>query len=372
MQIPFLDLRIGHALIKDQLQHEWSRIISDSGFINGKHVETFATSLSNYLNSQVVTCGNGTDALQIALMALGLQRGDKLIIPTFTYISAVEVAVLLGLEPVLVDVDPDTFNIDTTAVGDKISSEVKAIIPVHLFGQSCEMDRIQEIASTHDLYVIEDNAQSLGSQYKIDGQWQMTGTIGTIGTTSFFPSKVLGAMGDGGAVFSKDKNLLALVRQIANHGQYVKYSYEHIGVNSRLDTLQAALLEIKLKHLNVDLQKRGKVAEIYDKTLSEIAWLQVPAKSTNSTHVYHQYTIKIKNGMRNKLRDYLQGHGIPTMVYYPIPTHSQKAYKYLGYTPKDFPNTEYLCESVLSLPIYPDMPMDHIDYIIEKIKKFNA
>ena len=345
-------------------------VIDSCAFINGPQVKTFAGHLAGYLQVPfVIPCGNGTDALQIALMALELQPGDEVILPAFIYIAAAEVVAMLGLTPVLVDVDPGTFNIDPGKMEAAVSERTKAVVAVHLFGQSCDMEPIMALADAYHLYVVEDNAQSVGADYVFsDGRVRKTGTIGHIGTTSFFPSKPLACYGDGGALMTSDEMLAARIRMIANHGQECKYHHRRIGCNSRLDTLQAAVLDVKLKHLEEFTEARRQVAFRYDEALSSCNSLVLPARSTFSTHVYHQYTVRVKDGRRNALQCLLKERGIPSMIYYPVPVHRQEAYRHISRVSGSLDISTRLCESVLSLPIHTEMSPGQQQYIIEILK----
>jgi UDP-2-acetamido-2-deoxy-ribo-hexuluronate aminotransferase len=328
--------------------------------------------LENYLNvKHVIPCGNGTDALQIALMAFGLQPGDEVITVDFTFAATVEVIGLLNLTPVFVDVERDTFNMNIKAVEKAITPKTKAIIPVHLFGQCANMEEIMKIAKVNDLYVIEDAAQSIGAEYTFsNGTVKKAGTIGHIGTTSFFPSKNLGCYGDGGALFTNDSALAKRLNAIVNHGMYERYYHDEIGVNSRLDSIQAAILRVKLPLLDQFNNQRLKVALAYNKAFLEIKQLEIPVIDSKSTHVFHQYTLKTNNFEREDLILFLKNKGIPAMVYYPVPLHLQKAYKQHNSTDDNFPITMELCKSVISLPIHTEMNDDQLDYIIESVKEF--
>ncbi|RPI41858.1 MAG: DegT/DnrJ/EryC1/StrS family aminotransferase, partial [Bacteroidetes bacterium] len=316
-------------------------------------------------------CGNGTDALQVAMMALTLRPGDEVITAPFTFIATVEVIRLLGMKPVLVDVEPDSFNMDPGKLEKAITGRTRAIVPVHLFGQCANLEEIQKIADRHGLFVIEDNAQALGADYIFsDGTRKKAGTVGHIGTTSFFPSKNLGAFGDGGALFTGDMELAMKLRSIVNHGMKEKYQYERVGVNSRLDTLQAAILRVKLKHLDDYHRARQKVAAWYDRELADIDPVTLPSRSPFSTHIFHQYTIQVPAGRRESLRKQLRERGVPSMVYYPSPLHIQVAYRDLGYEKGDFPVSEALCEKVLSLPMHTEMDEEQLGYITGQVRDF--
>lgn len=319
----------------------------------------------------MITCGNGTDALQIAMMALDFKPGDEVIVPAFTYVATVEVISLLGLKPRFVDVLPDTFELDPSELEKSLSPKVVGIVPVHLFGQCSNMEFILHFAKIHNLKVIEDAAQAIGSVYSFsDGKSAQAGTMGNVGTTSFFPSKNLGCFGDGGAMFTNDSGLAEKLRMIANHGQKKKYHHDSIGVNSRLDTLQAAVLRVKLKHLDRYTTSRNEVAGRYDQAFFNHPKISIPKRAANSTHVFHQYTVRIEEGRRDELKNYLQEKNIPTMVYYPLPLHRQNAYLRYGYKEGDFPIAETLCQQVLSLPIHTEMKLDQQNYIIETINNF--
>ncbi|MFO7827382.1 MAG: DegT/DnrJ/EryC1/StrS family aminotransferase, partial [Bacteroidales bacterium] len=329
MNIQMVDLKGQYGKIRDEINSEIQKVIDSAAFINGPKVKEFANNLSDYLGgTNVVPCANGTDALQIALMALELQLGDEVILPVHTYVATAEVIALLKLKPVFVDVDPDYFTIDVLQIENKITNKTKAIVPVHLYGQCADMETIMQIAEKHNLSVIEDTAQAIGAKYTFsDGREAFAGTIGHMGTTSFFPSKNLGAYGDGGAMFVKDKALAEKCRMIANHGQSIKYHHDIIGCNSRLDTLQAAILDVKLKYLDNYSDARQKAAHYYNEKFKNISGIKTPAVSEKSTHVYHQYTIVLDESInRSDLQNHMKDQGIPTMIYYPVPLHKQKAY----------------------------------------------
>lgn len=367
--IQMVDLHRQYLRLKPELDEAMQRVIDSCAFINGPQVKSFATQLANYLQvPYVIPCGNGTDALQIALMALGLQPGDEVILPAFTYVAAAEVIALLGLTPVLVDVDAQTFNIDVRKIEAAISEKTKAIIAVHLFGQSCDMESLMALAEAHHLFVVEDNAQSMGADYRFsDGRIQKLGTIGHIGTTSFFPSKPLACYGDGGALITAEEELAFRIRMIANHGQERKYYHKLIGCNSRLDTLQAAILEVKLKYLNQFTEERQKVALFYDGVLKDCKQLVTPIKMAYSTHVYHQYTIQVKNGRRDSVQASLKESGIPSMIYYPLPIHHQEAYKEIARVSGSLEESVRLSNEVLSLPIHTEMSKKQQEYIINSL-----
>ncbi|MDR0814581.1 MAG: DegT/DnrJ/EryC1/StrS family aminotransferase [Bacteroidales bacterium] len=367
-----IDLQSQYKRLKKEIDAAIQEVIDSSSFINGPQVKTFCSHLEEYMNAPyIIPCGNGTDALLLALRASDIQQGDEVILPAFTYIAAVEMVASLGVTPVLVDVYPDTFNMNTEHLEQAISRQTKAIIPVHLFGQSCNMEPVMKIAEKYKLKVIEDNAQSLGADYTFsDGTVKKTGTIGHIGTLSFFPSKPLACYGDGGAVITSDATLAERIRMIANHGQTQKYHHKTIGCNSRLDTIQAAILDVKLKYINSFTDARRKVAGDYDRTLSSLPELKIPTSSPFSTHIYHQYTIRVKNGRRDALQAFLKEQNIPTMIYYPLPVHEQEAYKWVARTSGTVSNAASLCKEVLSLPIHTEMTDETQRFIIENIIRF--
>lgn len=370
-----VDLKGQYNKLKPQIDAAIQDVIDQTAFINGAPVQTFSDNLSKYLGGvHVIPCGNGTDAIQIALMALDLQPGDEVIVPSFTYVATAEVIALLGLTPVMTDVDLDTFMITPEEIERVVTSRSKAIVPVHLFGQCAPMEEILDVARRHQLFVIEDTAQALGAVYTFsDGTQSAAGTMGDIGCTSFFPSKNLGCYGDGGAIFCKDADRAKRLKMIANHGQAQKYHHTIVGCNSRLDTLQAAILNVKLPHLDAYSRARQKVAQRYDEELSTISWLTCPSRIATSTHVFHQYTIKLHEPTdRDLLQAHLRELGIPSMVYYPIPLHLQEAYRQEAFPLGSFPVAEQLCKHVLSLPIHTEMDDETQQYIIEGIKKFKA
>jgi len=370
--IQMVDLRGQYEKIKIEVNSAIQDVIDSTAFIKGGKVVDFQKSLESYLNvKHVIPVGNGTDALQIALMALGLKPGDEIITPTFTFIATAEVVALLGLTPVVVDVDIDTFNIDVEAVKKAITPRTKAIVPVHLFGQNAEMEEIIALAKEHNLYVIEDACQSIGSTYTfVNGKLSQSGTMGDVGCTSFFPSKNLGCFGDGGAIYTNNDNLAKRMRAIANHGMIERYHHDIVGVNSRLDSIQAAILDVKLKHLENYNHNRQAVAAFYDNAFANNDRLIVPRRSVNSSHVFHQYTLKLNGINRSALRNYLSDKGIPTMIYYPVPLHLQKAYKDDRYQLGDFPNAEKLCECVLSLPMHTELEIDQLEFITKSVLEF--
>ncbi len=370
--IPMVDLKMQYQKIKKEVDAAVIDCMENATFIKGEKVVEFQEALQEYQGvKHVISCANGTDALQIALMALGLQRGDEVICPAFTYVATAEVIGLLGLKPVMVDVDEETFNMSVEDLEKVITPKIKAIVPVHLYGQSCDMEPILNFAKEKDLYVVEDNAQALGAVYTFsDGTRKKTGTMGDIGCTSFFPSKNLGCFGDGGVLMTNDDVLKNKIEMISNHGQIKKYHHEVLGCNSRLDTIQAAILNIKLKHLDEYIANRNKMATVYDEKLKGIFELELPQRTNYSTHSFHQYTLKVKNGKRDALQQFLKKKGIPSMVYYPLPLYTQNAFK--QYVSKDFelPITEKLCEEVLSLPIHTEMNDEHMDAICNAIVAF--
>ena len=369
--IEMVDLKSQYKKIKKEINAEIQEVLDTTAFVKGEKVSIFQKNLENYLGvKHVIPVGNGTDALQIALMALGLKPGDEVITPTFTFIATAEVAALLGLTPVLVDVDFDTFNISIDAVKKAITPKTKAIIPVHLFGQNTDMEALMQLAEQHNLYVVEDACQSIGSVYTFDnGQKAQSGCMGDIGCTSFFPSKNLGCYGDGGAIFTNNDELAQKMRVIANHGMEVRYYHDVVGVNSRLDTIQAAVLNVKLKYLDDYTKARQQVANYYDKAFAGNPKITIPARNPKSTHVFHQYTLKLNGIDRNALQKTLAEKGIPAMIYYPVPLHLQKAYKDDRYKNGDFPIAEKLCECVLSLPIHTELDKKQLEYITNSIKE---
>lgn len=367
-----VDLKTQYENIKSEIDTAINDVISSTAFINGPAVKEFQAALENYLDvKHVIPCANGTDALQISMMALGLKPGDEVIAPSFTFIATAEVIAILGLTPVLVDVDPDTFNISPEAIEKAITPRTKAIVPVHLFGQTADMDAIMEIAVKHNLYVIEDACQSIGADYlNSAGEWKKSGTIGHIGCTSFFPSKNLGCFGDGGAIFTNDDVLAAKIRSIVNHGMTVRYYHDDIGVNSRLDSIQAAVLKVKLQYLDKYARARQQVAAAYDKAFKGHPELIVPARFTSSTHVFHQYTLQANGIDRNKLQEFLAAKDIPAMIYYPVPIHLQKAYLDPRYKAGDFPVTEQLSHTVISLPMHTEMDQEQLNFITSSVLEF--
>ena len=371
-KIQMVDLIGQYEKIQAEVDQAVLNTIRSCAFINGPEVKSFQSELESYLKvKNVIPCANGTDALQVAMMALNLQPGDEVITASFTYVATAEVIALLKLKPVLVDVLPGTFLIDPQAAEAAITSKTKAIVPVHLFGQCADMEAIMDIAKRHNLFVIEDVAQAIGSDYFYkDGSSKKAGTIGTIGCTSFFPSKNLGCYGDGGAIFTNDDDLGKKIRMIANHGQSVQYYHDEVGVNSRLDSIQAAILRIKLRHLDEYAKARVMCADYYDKAFANHSNITTPERTKKSNHVFHQYTLVLKNADRNKLREYLATKEIPAMIYYPVPLHFQKAYKDSRYKEGDFPITESLCETVISLPIHTEMNEETLAYITKNVLSF--
>ncbi len=371
-KIQMVDLQGQYQKIKNEVNDSISEVIESSSFINGPKVKEFQANLEKYLNvKNVIPCGNGTDALQIALMALGLKPGDEVITSDFTFIATVEVVALLGLKLKFVDVYPGTFNLNVKQVEEAITPNTKAIVPVHVFGQSADMENIMGIAKKHNLYVIEDTAQAIGADYIFeDGTVKKLGTIGNVGCTSFFPSKNLGCYGDGGALYTDDDKLAEKIRQIANHGSKVKYFHDEIGVNSRLDSIQAAILNVKLKYLDDYIAARQKAADFYDKAFENNSNIIIPERNKKSTHVFHQYTLRLKNVDRDGLKSFLNENDIPAMIYYPYPLHLQKAYEYLAYKKNDFPVTEELSKTVLSLPMHTELSEEQLKYITEKVLEY--
>ena len=371
-KIEMADLVSQYKRIKPEIDHAIQNVLDTGRFIGGPALDSFNANLAQYLDVRhVVSCANGTDALQVAMMALNLQPGDEVITADFTYAATAEVIALLKLTPVLVEVDPLTFNIDPEAIRRAISPATKAIVPVHLFGQCADMEAIMKIAKEYSLYVIEDTAQAIGAYYTFsDGTKKRAGTIGTVGTTSFFPSKNLGCYGDGGAMFTNDDNLATRLKMIANHGQSVQYSFDDIGCNSRLDNMQAAILDVKLKYLDEYCAARQKVAAFYDNAFAGLKNAKIPVREPKSTHVFHQYTLTLAPGIdRDAVRKTLADCGVPTMVYYPKPMHQQKAYASPRYSDADFPVSIRLGQSVLSLPIHTEMPEDQLVYIATAIRE---
>ncbi len=370
--IQMVDLKSQYLKIKKEVDKAVVDCMESSAFINGYAVKDFQKNLEKYQNVKyVVPCANGTDALQIALMALGLKAGDEVICPAFTYVATAEVIGLLGLKPVMIDVDENTFNMTVEGLEKVITPNTKAIVPVHLYGQSCDMEPILKFAKEHNLFVIEDNAQALGATYTFsDGTQKKTGTMGDIGCTSFFPSKNLGCFGDGGAIMTNNEELAGKLKMVANHGQIKKYHHEVLGCNSRLDSIQAAVLDVKLKHLDTYSANRNKMADVYYEKLGGIKELQLPKKQENSTHVFHQYTMRVLNGKRDELQVFLKEKGIPSMIYYPLPLYKQNAFKQYVSEGFSLPLTEKLCAEVLSLPIHTEKNDDHMNMICNVVLEF--
>lgn len=361
-----VDLRSQYLKIQNEINTAIQEVIDQTAFINGPQVGKFATELAQYLDAKhVIPCANGTDALQIAMMALGLQPGDEVITPSFTYIATVEVVGLLNLRPVFCEVDPNTFCIDANEIEKLITPKTKAIVPVHLYGQCADMEAILKIAKKHNLFVIEDNAQAIGGYYTFsDGTKKATGTMGDVGSTSFFPSKNLGCYGDGGALYTNNDALAEKIKMVANHGQKVKYIHDVIGCNSRLDTMQAAILRVKLPHLDEYCDARRKVADTYDAAFANHPSMQTPFRSSNAHHVFHQYTLKLNGINRDDVQEKLKEKGIPSMVYYPIPAHKQKMFEAFGLSNTDLTLTETLTQQVISLPIHTEMKEEEQTFII--------
>ena len=370
--IQMVDLKQQYAKIKVEVDAAIQDVLDTAAFINGKAVTDFAGNLSEYLGiKHVIPCANGTDALQIAMMALGLRPGDEVITPSFTYVATTEVVALLGLKPVFVEVDPKTFCIDPAAIEKAISSKTKAIVPVHLYGHSADMESVMKIAKKHDLFVIEDNAQAIGGDYTLsDGTKKKTGTIGTIGTTSFFPSKNLGCYGDGGAIFTNDASLANLLKMIANHGQSKRYYHDLVGCNSRLDSIQAAVLNIKLKNLDHYIGARRSAADYYDKAFANHSKITVPFRASYSRHVFHQYTLLLEGVDRDGLHNFLATRNIPSMIYYPVPAHRQQMFAAFGGASYQLPVTDWLTERVISLPIHTELDEEQLLYITENVLEF--
>ena len=371
-QIQMVDLRGQYARIKSEVDAGIREVIDSAAFVKGGKVAEFQHELEQYLGvKHVIPVGNGTDALQIALMALGLKSGDEVIVPTFTFVAAAEVAALLGLVPVLVDVDVRTFNVSVEAVKRAITPRTKAIVPVHLFGQNADMEALLSLAAEHGLRVVEDACQSIGAWYTFsDGRRVRSGCMGDVGCTSFFPSKNLGCYGDGGAIFTNDDSLAAAMRAIANHGMTVRYHHDRVGVNSRLDSIQAAVLQVKLRHLDEYGAARKQAAAWYDRAFADVDKLVVPVRVPQSEHVYHQYTLQLNGIDREALRAYLAERGIPTMIYYPVPLHLQQAYRDARYQPGDFPVAERLCQCVLSLPMHTELSEEQLEYITRSVLEY--
>jgi dTDP-4-amino-4,6-dideoxygalactose transaminase len=370
--LQMVDLKRQYAKIKNEVDRAVLDVMESTAFINGKAVADFSNHLASYLNvKHVIPCANGTDALQIAMMALGLEPGDEVITPSFTYIATTEVIALLRLKPVFVEVDQDTFCVDPQAIKNAITPKTKAIVPVHLYGQSAPMEEIIKIAKAHNLYVIEDNAQAIGADYTFsDGTTKKTGTMGDIGCTSFFPSKNLGCYGDGGALCTNNDELAEKIKMIANHGQSKRYYHDVVGCNSRLDSIQAAILDIKLKHLDAYNAARLEAAEYYTSAFKSNPHLKTPVIAQYNTHVFHQYTLVLNGVDRNKLVDDLASVQIPAMIYYPVPAHKQKMFAFLDLPEVSLPVTDWLTERAVSLPIHTELDKEQLDFIIEKVNYF--
>lgn len=369
-KIQMVDLKKQYFNIKSAIDLAIHRCLDSANFIKGPQVANFENHLAEYLDVKyVISCGNGTDALQISIMALGLQPGDEVIIPAFTYVATAEVIGLLGLIPVMIDVDPYTFNINQELVAEAITDKTKLVVPVHLFGQCAEMEGILSLCNAKGIAVVEDTAQAIGAKYTFDnGKIVSAGAMGDFGTTSFFPSKNLGCYGDGGAIYTNNSDLARKARMVANHGQEKKYIHEVIGINSRLDTIQAAILNEKLVHLDTYIDNRQKVADYYDRELIGIDAIEIPHRTKESTHVFHQYTLKVSAKLRDDFKEYLNQKGIPSMVYYPIPLNHQKAFQNLGRIVGDLLVTENLCQQVISLPMHTELTEAELQYITDAIK----
>ncbi len=371
-QIQMVDLVSQYEKIESEVKEATQNVFQTAQFINGPEVKTFQADLERYLDvKHVIPCANGTDALQIALMALGLEPGDEIITSDFTFAATVEVIGLLRLTPIIVDVDRDTFNISLEAIEKAITPKTKAIIPVHLFGQSCDMAPLIELANKHNIFVVEDTAQAIGAKYTFpDGTVKHAGTIGDIGTTSFFPSKNLGCFGDGGAIFTNDDELALIIRSIVNHGMGKRYYYDRLGVNSRLDSVQAAVLRIKLRHLDTYIENRQRAAAFYSDFFKDFDNVETPLIADYSTHVFHQYTLKIEGLDQFALQDFMSKKGVPAMIYYPMPLHTQKAYGSENYNHEDFPITNDLCKTVISLPMHTELDDEQLNYICNALKEY--
>jgi dTDP-4-amino-4,6-dideoxygalactose transaminase len=371
-EIQMVDLKAQYERIGSEIDIAIKSVLESTAFIKGPEVKLFEEELKNFMGvKHVISCANGTDALYLAMMVLGLKPGDEVITTNFTFIATVEVVALLGLKLVLVDPEPGSFNISVDAVRNAVTPRTKVIVPVHLFGQCADMEGLLELAKRYNLFIVEDAAQATGTDYLFnDGSSKKAGTIGHIGTTSFFPSKNLGCYGDGGALYTNDDVFAGKLRSVANHGMKVKYHYDDIGINSRLDTIQAAILRVKLNYLSQFNDSRKKVADQYDAALKVCPSISIPQRVSYSSHIFHQYTIRVNNGKRDDLKKFLESKKIPSMVYYPGPLHRQDAYRDLGYDVNDFPVTTALCAEVLSLPMHPEMEQEQIDYIIFNILKF--
>ncbi len=371
-KIQMVDLPGQYKHIKETVDASIFEVLNSAAYINGPYVKEFQADLEKYLNvKHVIPCANGTDALQIAMMGLGLEQGDEVITADFTFAATVEVIGLLKLTPVLVDVEADTFNMNIDALKKAITPKTKAIVPVHLFGQCANMEAVMEVAKEHNLFVIEDNAQAIGANYRFsDGTTKKSGTIGNVGTTSFFPSKNLGCYGDGGAIFTNDDDLAHIIRGMVNHGMYKRYYHDVVGVNSRLDSIQAAVLKTKLPLLDSYCDARRKAAEFYSNAFASNANIITPVTSDFTTHVFHQYTLQITNGKRNELHQHLLDNNIPNAIYYPVPLHAQKAYQDERYNEADFPVTNQLIDTVISLPMHTELDTEQLEFITKTILQF--
>lgn len=372
-KIQMVDLISQYENIKEEVKTELERVLDTAMFINGPLVNEFQTELEHYLDvKHVIPCANGTDALQVIMMAHDFPKGAEVLVPSYTYVATVEVIALLGFKPVFVEVYPDSFNIDIEDLQSKITSRSVAIVPVHLYGQCADMERLMKLANEHNLMVFEDTAQAIGADFTYsNGKRVKAGTIGHAGATSFFPSKNLGCYGDGGAIFTNDDELAAKIRMIVNHGQSKRYYHDSIGVNSRLDSMQAAVLKVKLKYLDAYNEARRTVADKYDGAFGSTGLITPPFRSEFSSHVFHQYTVKLADGInRDGLNAFLGEQGVPSMIYYPVPNHLQKAYTYYGYKEGDFEITEDLCSRVISFPIHTEMEAEQQDFIISQVLKY--
>ena len=372
-KIQMVDVVSQYARYKSEIDTNILSVLNSGIYIQGPEIKKFELLLSNYLHSKyTISCANGTDALYLALRSLNLKPGDEVIVPSFTFVSTVEAVCLLGLKPIFIDIDPDTFLLDPHLIQDVLSKRTRVILPVHLFGQCCDMVLIKEIANQHNLFIIEDAAQSIGSQCRVNNSSaikKFSGTIGHIGITSFYPSKNLGCFGDGGAIFTQNKKLSQQIRLLANHGQKQKYNHDIIGLNSRLDAIQASILSFKLSLLDQFNAKRNEIAKFYNTCFQGLTWLKIPVKRDDSDHVYHQYSIMLSSKIkREKLQSYLLKNGVPTMIYYPIPLHKQKAYR--DYSNKSLPVAEKVSKQIISLPIHPEMDLQQMEFIGKKIKNY--
>jgi len=370
--IQMVDTQTQYQKLKNEIDFAIKEVIDSSAFINGKIVQEFAINLAKYLDvKHVIPCANGTDALQVAMMALGLRPGDEVITPSFTYIATTEVIALLRLTPVFVEVDRETFCIDPNAIRHAITPKTKAIVPVHLYGQSANMDEIMSIAREFNLHVIEDNAQAIGADHIFNnGIKKKTGTIGTVGTTSFYPSKNLAAFGDGGALYTNDEELAGVLKMTVNHGQSKRYYHDVVGCNSRLDSIQAAVLNEKLKHLDEYIQARRMAADFYDRAFADCPNIKTPVRATYSNHVFHQYTIVVENVNRDELHQFLAQKKIPSMIYYPVPSHRQKMFSHFNTASMHMPVTDWLCQRVISLPMHTELDEEQLNYISYNVLEF--